>query len=160
MGKTSVGARIVILAGDGERQEFLFGEVGKALHGKSSSRQKMTLETSRIMIHPRWRITAKHIFKHVTLACCICRERHDHSRRSASGLALAGGLFAHSHQATQAFRKDGFETKLVHIKWLGYSAQVTPKGQSTHTRHSHETALKAEIQVKVTNLTFGYFHIF
>jgi hypothetical protein len=27
---------------------------------------------------------------------------------------MAGGLFAHSHQATQAFRKDGFETIGIH----------------------------------------------
>jgi hypothetical protein len=59
MGKTGIGARIVILAGDGERQKFLFGEVGKALHGKSSSRQKQTLESFQSMVQTCRRITGK-----------------------------------------------------------------------------------------------------
>ena len=32
MGETGIGAGIVVLAGDDQCQDFLFGQVGKALH--------------------------------------------------------------------------------------------------------------------------------
>ena len=60
MGKPGIGARIVVLAGDGEGQYFLFGEVGEAFQDRVSPLiRSLILESFQTMVQPIIRIIPK-----------------------------------------------------------------------------------------------------